>query len=101
MLRETRECRLLSPPRRPSWNTGNRQRIRRGAAAIVAFAYRLEAPMPITLPKLPYPLNALEPSISSHTLQEHHGSHHRAYVEKTNSLLKDTGMADWPLDEIV
>src|SRR5262245_66310984 len=57
--------------------------------------------MPITLPKLPYPMNALEPSISSHTLQEHYGSHHRTYVDKTNQLLKDSGMADWPLDEIV
>jgi len=57
--------------------------------------------MPITLPKLPYPMNALEPSISAHTLQEHHGRHHKTYVEKTNALLADTGMADWPLEEIV
>jgi Fe-Mn family superoxide dismutase len=61
----------------------------------------MEDAMPITLPKLPYPMNALEPSISAHTLQEHHGRHHKTYVEKTNALLADTGMADWPLEEIV
>ena len=57
--------------------------------------------MPITLPKLPYAMDALEPSISAHTLQEHHGSHHKAYVDKTNKLLAETKMADWPLEEIV
>jgi Fe-Mn family superoxide dismutase len=70
-------------------------------AAMFRSPHCLEAVMPIILPKLPYPLNALEPSISGHTMQEHYGNHHRTYIEKTNSLLKDTGMADWPLDEIV
>jgi Fe-Mn family superoxide dismutase len=38
------------------------------------------------LPDLPYPLDALEPFISARTLQLHHGRHHRAYVEKANTL---------------
>jgi Fe-Mn family superoxide dismutase len=42
--------------------------------------------MPIELPPLPYPLDALEPYISAKTLAIHHGRHHRAYVEKTRLL---------------
>jgi superoxide dismutase len=37
--------------------------------------------MPIELPDLPYPHDALEPVISARTLQTHHGKHHRAYVD--------------------
>jgi Fe-Mn family superoxide dismutase len=42
------------------------------------------------LPPLPYPVHALEPFISARTLEIHHGRHHRAYVEKANTLLGDT-----------
>ena len=43
----------------------------------------------IELPELPYPADALEPFISARTLQIHHGRHHRAYVEKANTLVGD------------
>ena len=43
----------------------------------------------IELPELPYPVDALEPFISARTLQIHHGRHHRAYVEKANTLMGD------------
>jgi len=36
------------------------------------------------LPPLPYPCNALEPVISSTTLQIHHDHHHKSYVEGLN-----------------
>jgi Fe-Mn family superoxide dismutase len=36
------------------------------------------------LPPLPYPYNALEPVISSTTLQIHHDQHHKSYVEGLN-----------------
>lgn len=36
------------------------------------------------LPPLPYPYNALEPVISSTTLQIHHDRHHKSYVEGLN-----------------
>lgn len=36
------------------------------------------------LPPLPYPYNALEPVISSTTLQIHHDRHHKAYVDGLN-----------------
>ena len=42
------------------------------------------------LPELPYRPNALEPYISARTLQIHHGRHHRAYVEKANTLLGES-----------
>ena len=42
------------------------------------------------LPGLPYPVHALEPYISARTLEIHHGRHHRAYVEKANTLLGDS-----------
>lgn len=50
--------------------------------------------MAIELPKLPYPLDALEPYISRTTLEIHHGRHHRAYVEKTNLFIADTELAN-------
>ncbi|MEA2781595.1 MAG: superoxide dismutase, Fe-Mn family [Rhodospirillaceae bacterium] len=57
--------------------------------------------MAIELPKLPYALNALEPHISSRTLEFHHGKHHKAYVDKTNSLIAGTDLADKPLEELI
>ncbi len=41
----------------------------------------------ITLPPLPYALDALEPVLSSRTLSFHYEKHHDAYVKKVNALL--------------
>jgi len=57
--------------------------------------------MPIELPNLPYPTDALEPVISRTTLKAHHGRHHRGYVEKTNALVRDTDLAEQTLEAIV
>ena len=57
--------------------------------------------LPITLPPLPYPENALEPVISAKTLSFHYGKHHRTYVETTNKLIVGTELADLPLEKIV
>jgi len=57
--------------------------------------------MSIELPKLPYPVNALEPHISAATLEIHHGKHHRAYVEKTKQLIAGTELAERSLEDIV
>ena len=54
--------------------------------------------MPVALPPLPYPIDALEPFISRRTLLTHHDRHHRAYVDKTNAL---AGEAAGTLEEIV
>ena len=57
--------------------------------------------MHLTLPPLPYTLDALEPHISRRTLAIHHGSHHAAYVEKTRALVRGTPLESASLEEIV
>ena len=57
--------------------------------------------MPIELPNLPYPYDALQPYISDVTLKTHHGKHHRAYVDKTNALVQGTDLAGATLEAIV
>ena len=57
--------------------------------------------MRIELPTLPYAYEALEPVISSATLRTHHGKHHRAYVDKTNALVRGTELEGLTLDGIV
>jgi len=41
------------------------------------------------LPKLPYEYDALEPYIDKATMKVHYEGHHKTYVEKLNSALKD------------
>jgi Fe-Mn family superoxide dismutase len=48
--------------------------------------------MAFTLPPLPYPTNALEPSIDAMTMEIHHDRHHKAYVDNLNKALE--GHAD-------
>jgi Fe-Mn family superoxide dismutase len=61
----------------------------------------MEWSMPIELPSLPYAVDALEPHVSRTTLEIHHGRHHRAYVEKTQSLVAGTPLAAASLEEII
>jgi len=55
----------------------------------------------IALPELPYARNALEPYMSRETLDYHYGKHHKAYVEKVNSLTAGTEFEDASLEELV
>ncbi|MFX6019358.1 superoxide dismutase [Fe], partial [Acinetobacter baumannii] len=57
--------------------------------------------MAITLSPLPYADTALEPTISATTLQTHHGKHHQTYVDRTNTAIEGTDLADKPLEDIV
>ena len=57
--------------------------------------------MSITLPPLPYVLEALEPYISRRTLAGHHGHHHAAYVAKTRTLIQRTPLESASLTDIV
>ena len=57
--------------------------------------------MSIELDKLPYPNDALEPFISERTMSIHYGRHHKAYVDKLNSLIEGTRYAGLTLDEII
>ena len=57
--------------------------------------------MSITLPPLPYALDALEPHISRRTLAAHHGNHHAAYVAKTRALIQHTPLEAASLEDVV
>jgi Fe-Mn family superoxide dismutase len=54
-----------------------------------------------TLPKLPWPENALEPVVSARTISFHYGEHHKAYVDKLNELVDGTPYETMTLEEIV
>jgi Fe-Mn family superoxide dismutase len=55
----------------------------------------------ITLPPMPYALDALEPHVSRRMLAAHHGRHHAAYVAKTRTLIRRTPLESASLEEIV
>ena len=57
--------------------------------------------MAFTLPDLPYTKDALEPHISSRTLEFHHGKHHNAYVTNLNNLVKGTDLEKESLEGII
>ena len=44
--------------------------------------------MAFELPPLPYPQDALEPTIDAKTMEIHHGKHHAAYVTNLNKALE-------------
>jgi Fe-Mn family superoxide dismutase len=54
-----------------------------------------------TLPDLPYPYEALGPTISAETLHFHHDKHHAAYVKTTNELLGQSAEADESLESVI
>jgi superoxide dismutase, Fe-Mn family len=56
--------------------------------------------MPLTLPPLPYPPQALEPHVDAATMEIHHGKHHAAYVNNANKALEGTAMVSWSADDL-
>ncbi len=57
--------------------------------------------MPLTLPNLPYPAEALEPHIDGQTMSIHHGKHHNAYVTNANKALEGTPFAAWDAMKLI
>ena len=57
--------------------------------------------MSITLPQLPYALDALEPHLSKETLTYHYEKHHNAYVVNLNKLMVGTEFDAMILDDII
>jgi Fe-Mn family superoxide dismutase len=58
--------------------------------------------MPIQLPPLPFPSDALEPYIDKMTMEIHHGRHHKAYVDNLNKALEgQTALASKPIDQLL
>lgn len=66
------------------------------------FTLNVSLPMEYALPPLPYPYNALEPSIDAETMKIHHDKHHQAYTDKLNAVLEQNpGIADRPIEELI
>ena len=58
--------------------------------------------VPFTLPPLPYPNDALEPSIDKLTMEIHHDKHHGAYVNNLNKALESAPqLAGKTLEELL
>ncbi len=57
--------------------------------------------MKYSQPRLPYPVDALQPVISARTIDFHYGKHEKAYIDTLNSLIEGTEFADMPLEEII
>ncbi|MFH1934928.1 MAG: Fe-Mn family superoxide dismutase [Pseudomonadota bacterium] len=53
------------------------------------------------LPELPYAKKALEPNVSSETLEYHHGKHHATYVSNLNNLIRGTEFEEMSLEDII
>lgn len=53
------------------------------------------------LPDLPYAYDALKPYISDKTLEFHHDKHHAKYVSNYNDMVKDAGMGDKSIEEVI
>ncbi len=55
-----------------------------------------------TLPPLPYPTDALEPTIDKQTMEIHHGKHHQAYVTNLNAALdKHPELASKSIEDLI
>jgi Fe-Mn family superoxide dismutase len=68
--------------------TTRRQLLSAAAIAALPSTASAQAATPaFTLPKLPYPTDALEPFIDARTMEIHHGKHHQAYVDNLNKAL--------------
>ena len=57
--------------------------------------------MAFELPPLPYAQDALVPHISAETLEFHYGKHHKAYVDKLNTLVPGTPLEGKSLEDVI
>ena len=57
--------------------------------------------MPHELPPLPYPYDALTPTIDELTMRVHHDKHHGAYVSNLNAALEGTPWSDLSLERLL
>jgi Fe-Mn family superoxide dismutase len=58
--------------------------------------------MAYELPPLPYPNNALEPSIDAKTMEIHHDKHHATYVNNLNKALESApALGSKPINDLI
>ena len=58
--------------------------------------------MAYQLPPLPYPFDALEPSIDARTMEIHHDKHHAAYVNNVNAALEGhSDLANMSIEDLL
>ncbi|MBX3413684.1 MAG: superoxide dismutase [Pirellulales bacterium] len=57
--------------------------------------------MAYTLPALPYPFDALEPTIDARTMEIHHDKHHAAYVNNLNAAIEGTDLGNQSIEKLV
>jgi superoxide dismutase, Fe-Mn family len=57
--------------------------------------------MPYALPPLPYPYDALSPTIDELTMRIHHNKHHAGYVANLNAALEGSEWADHPVEQLL
>ena len=57
--------------------------------------------MPVIQSALPYDYKALEPHVSAETLSFHYDKHHRGYVDKLNTAIKNTPYDDLTLEQVI
>ncbi len=94
-------------PLHSAFLTRRRLLIGAGAVGVVAAAGAFPAPAiaqgraPYALPPLPYAENALDPVISSRTIEFHYGRHHRGYVDAINRLVQGDPLGDLSLEELI
>jgi superoxide dismutase, Fe-Mn family len=63
--------------------------------------HRTIDPMPYDLPPLPYPYDALAPTIDERTMRVHHGKHHAGCVTMLNAALDGSDWADRPVEDVL
>lgn len=57
--------------------------------------------MAFVLDPLPYPSDALEPSIDKQTMEIHHGKHHNAYVTNLNNAVAGTNLENLSIEALL
>lgn len=57
--------------------------------------------MPYELPPLPYPYEALEPTIDAETMRLHHDRHHKTYVDNLNAAIAGTEWDGRPMEQVL
>uniref|UniRef100_A0A3Q7GUW9 superoxide dismutase n=1 Tax=Solanum lycopersicum TaxID=4081 RepID=A0A3Q7GUW9_SOLLC len=75
------------------WRTQKKQFGRKAGSATITAKFDLIPP--------PYPMDALEPHMSSRTFEFHWGKHHRAYVDNLNKQIDGTELDGKTLEDII